>query len=109
MAQRQKKKHRRVPSDAVQGEGSFVLVRTPGFSDLKDLGEIDDLSDTNQAVKAIGPLLASLVIDWDWVDDEDNPLPKPSDQPGVIDDLTFQEQKFLLDALDLGSLADLKN
>jgi hypothetical protein len=110
MAHRKHKKYKRVPSDEVQGEGSFVLLRSPGFSDLQGLGDLSNLGeDEGQAIHAVVPMLARLVADWDWVDDEDNPLPKPSEQPEVIDGLTFQEQKFLVDALDLGGLTDQKN
>jgi len=110
MGKRKHKKYRRVDSSEVQGEGSFVLLKSPGFSDLREIGGLSTLEeDTSATVKAMIPLWASLVIDWDWVDDDDNPLPKPSDQPEVIDSLSFQEQQFLLDALDLDGLSDQKN
>ena len=110
MAKRKHKKYKRVDSSEVQGDGSFVLLKSPGFSDLRELGELSSLGeDQSKAIKAMTPLLSVLVIDWDWVDDDGNPLPKPIDKPEVIESLTFQEQNFLVKSLDLGSLSDLKN
>lgn len=110
MAQRKHKKFKRVDSEEVQGEGSYVVVKSPGFSDMQDLGDMAGVAeDQGAAVRALGPMLARLVIDWNWVDDDGNPLDKPEGELAVIDNLTFQEQLFLVNALDLKGLTDLKN
>jgi len=39
------------------------------------------------------------VLDWDWVDDEGSPLPKPQENPEVFDELTDDELTFLIDEM----------
>jgi hypothetical protein len=110
MAHRKHKKYKRVDSAEVQGEGSFVLLKTPALSDMERLEVFAaDGVDETAAIKFIVPLLSGLVLDWDWVDDDGNPLPKPSEDAGVFDALTFQEQMFLVTALGLQDIANLKN
>ena len=106
MAKRKHKKYKRIDSAEVQGEGSFVVVKSPGFADMKGFDVSGAEDDEKKAVEMLLPLLGALVHDWDWVDDDDNPLPLPEADPDVINRLCFQEQLFLTKALDL---ADLKN
>jgi len=44
-------------------------------------------------------MLADHLLDWNWVDDEDNPLPLPKNDPSVIDELTSAESEFLANLL----------
>ena len=54
-------------------------------------------------------MLKRIVVDWDWVDDEGNPLAKPKDDPDVIDALHIDEQTFIVDNIDFGDVEDPKN
>jgi len=44
-------------------------------------------------------LLKQHVIEWNWVDDEGEPLPQPKDDPEVIYQMTDDETKFLTEIL----------
>ena len=52
-------------------------------------------------------LLGRLVKKWNWVDDDGEPLPEPSEE--VIANLPYAELKFLADALEIEKLTDQKN
>jgi hypothetical protein len=116
MAKRKHKKFRKIDSSEVQGEGSFVVIQSPGFDVLGDLlavANIDanalennDFSGlSSETVDGIFSLLEKVVVEWDWVDDEDNPLPQPKEDPDVIRRETTQaEQSFLVGELDFGGV-----
>jgi len=118
MAKRKHKRFTKVLSDAVQGEGSWVKFRTPVFADFDDFSGMGANPDDAEASKnehankmkfGFG-MLKKLVIDWNWVDDDDKPLPSPKEQPDIIDALPLQELVFLVESLDLkGLTAGKKN
>ena len=54
-------------------------------------------------------VLDDMIVDWDWVDDDDNPLPIPADNPGTIGSLPFQESSWLLKVSGIGEMLDQKN
>jgi hypothetical protein len=110
MAKRRYKKFRRVDSQTVQGKGSYVIMRSPGFEDFFGDIDFDELAGNKyKAAQAIIPMLYKFIDKWDWVDDEGKPLPQPSEDPDIIGKLSFPEQEFLIDALDLGDTTNLKN
>lgn len=43
--------------------------------------------------------LCQYVLDWNWVDDDGNDLPKPLGNPDVFKKLTGQEIKYLAEAV----------
>ena len=104
MPVRKHKVQRKVDSDEVQGEGSFVVLHAATLGEViraqKAEGGAVDSMEFGVA------LLKRLVVDWNWVDDEDKPLPKPKDDPDVIDGLPLQELTFLVGALGLTELAE---
>jgi len=102
MPKRINKSQHKVDSTDVQGEGSFVIIKAPTLEHVKSVqaSGVDEGS-VNFGIE----LLKSLVIDWNWVDDDDNPLPKPTDDANVIDRLPIQELTFLINALDMAGLA----
>lgn len=125
MAERKHKKFRRIDSSEVQGEGSFVKIQSPGFDVLGNLLSVaqiqgvdgTEVTDTaavmaslsSETVDSIFELLEKVVVEWDWVDDNGNPLPQPKDDPEVIRRETSQaEQQFLVANLDFGGV-DPKN
>lgn len=114
-----------VASDEVQGPGSWVKLRKilygrqleaqkmitqlSGGTMPKDLSEMRvtmDFLDRNDAYTR--QLLAECVVAWNWVDDAGAPLPAPAESESVIDQLTDDEIKFLVRALQRPA-ADTKN
>lgn len=120
MAKRKHKKFRRIDSSEVQGDGSYVVLQSPGYDALGDLlafselkagedGKVDVSKISPETIGAILGLLEKVVVGWNWVDDDDNPLPQPKDDPGVIRrETTQEEQNFLVANLDFGGV-DAKN
>ena len=120
MAKRKNKKYRRVDTADVQGEGSFVVIQSPGYDALGDLmafaelkagadEQVDVSKISPETIGAIFGLLEKVVVEWDWVDDDGNPLPQPKDDPDVIKrETTQEEQNFLVEHLDFGGV-DAKN
>lgn len=99
---------RRVPSESVQGEGSFVVFAKMKWGEAKKIRaqakdpEVDE-------TEFMQDCLVKYIKDWDWVDDDGNRLPVPKDDPGVIDELTAQEIKFLSEAFKDPPEEELKN
>lgn len=103
----------RIDSEVVQGEGSWVDIKRPthgerkallirsskyidrvkpdGTFDTSDLSK-NDLLELNEFGTM---LLVEMVVGWDWVDDDGDPLPQVQDKPAVFDLLTDQEMAFL--------------
>jgi hypothetical protein len=48
------------------------------------------------------------VRDWNWVDEDGEPLPNPQEDPNVLDTLTDEEFNFLVGCIK-GSEEELKN
>lgn len=106
----------RVPSDAVQGEDSWVLLRRIAWEKQQDAqrklaqaagGELSQ--DGVQGVRVTTEfldlnadftrdLLRQCVVDWNWVDDDGQPLPAPHD-PAAIGALNVDEVQFIVRAL----------
>jgi hypothetical protein len=106
MAERKNKLQRRIDSSEIQGEGSFVVMRAPTLNDIRD-NVLADLTDKKASIDFSITLLGRLVESWNWVDDEGNALPQPSEE--VIVGLPYNEIKFLMDQLGIEAIADQKN
>lgn len=98
MAHRKNKSVIRVNSEEVQGEGSFVLVKRMTWDDAEILLADGEGKDQREVAKEFLP---RLILDWDWVDDNDQPLPKPREDPEVIKRLLLPELNFLLRAVEV--------
>lgn len=112
MAKRLSRKYKKVQSAEVQGDGSFVIFSSPTFDDIAEFSDLifssagvpapddEEKKSTSmldsEAVKLVVPMLKRFVIGWDWVDDDDQPLVQPKEDPSVIDRLTMEEQTFLV-------------
>ena len=44
-------------------------------------------------------LVSAHVLEWNFVDDEGEPLPQPAEKPEVVDELTEEEATFIVLAL----------
>jgi HEPN domain-containing protein len=84
----------RYPTPEVQGEDSYVKIRAPKVRDIKALRKVLSQS-VEEQLEAQTELIRKHVVEWNWVDDEGNQLPLPSDDLTVLDELTSQEQRLL--------------
>ena len=106
----------RVDSAEVQGEGSFVVVRKLGYAQRQTANRMmaeacggtlpQKIEDADIAITSeflagndafTRELLMANVVAWNWVDDAGQPLPLPSADPAVIEDLTEEEVTFLVE------------
>ena len=106
MPERINKLNKRVDSSEVQGEGSYVLIQAPTLEDVRS-GKIPEIPGKMANLEYTAFLLGRLVKKWNWVDDDGEPLPEPSEE--VIANLPYAELKFLADALEIEKLTDQKN
>jgi len=106
MPERVNKKFRKVDSAEVQGEGSWIIIRKVGFEIVRGQN-VDDLKDADQNIELAYEATKTVLYEWNWVDDEGNPLPQPKDDPEVFDELTVEEQLFILHAAEFDKLGDL--
>jgi len=99
---------RKVDSEEVQGKDSWVILMTPTFGDYKSIetGVPQEEGDSSAMMQFGISLLKTLIVDWNWVDDDDKPLPKPAENPDIVDDLPFQELIFLIQELNLEGVLD---
>ncbi len=106
MPQRKFKALEKFPTEDVQGDGSFVMMARPTYEDLEmAMDGVEEINQSNQM--AIGKkLLMKLVKSWNWVDDDDQPMPDPT--PEIIAGLPMQETLFLVDLVKVDGLVDQK-
>ena len=112
MAKRKHKRYRKLDSADVQGEGSFVKIKNLNIAEIMEHVSPNGASETPDGAEAaaIGlQVLDSMVVDWDWVDDDDEPLPVPVDNPGTVASLPFQESTWLLQETGIDKALDQKN
>ena len=126
----------RVDAEKVMGEESYVKVRRLTYGEMKEitqagqekatevrkrleepdltpelrdayLAEID-ANETRRLMELTVRRYVDHILDWNWVDENDDPLPLPKDDPSVIDKLYNSEITFLSEAL-FGQGQDEKN
>jgi len=103
-----RKSVRKIPSPEIQGEDSWVVVKPMTYGEQKAFrGQMKSLDDEAKELEGCR-LLAEWVTDWNCVDEEDKPLPKPEGNPEIIDTLLSHEVRFLIDTLS-GDKEELKN
>lgn len=84
----------RIPSDAVQGAGTWVDLRPLTWGETKvSVHEAD-----------VEPLIMARVTAWNWADSDGSPLPLPH-TPEVVDALTVDEIRWLALAI-IGNVKD---
>jgi len=104
MPSRKFKRNRRIDSSKVQGEGSYVIIASPTFGELRELSIPVDLEKRSQEEQFdfSKQMLSLSIVEWNWVDDEGNPLALPKDDISTLENMPFQELTFLISCLDLG-------
>jgi hypothetical protein len=88
----------RAETPDVQGEDSYIVVTLPTTKDLKELVSLES-DDNVRAFESGADLIRKHVREWNWVNDDGEPLPLPKENPDVIDDLTAQEFRTVLDVM----------
>lgn len=78
----------------VQGDGSFVILSSVKVGEQRDYFEQKDDEDFDKIEWGV-ELLIKHIVDWNWVDDDGEPLPLPKDDPDVIDELTNAESELI--------------
>lgn len=98
---RKYKRTYRVDSESVQGEGSFVEFKNLTWGEAKEFfgrpsGDLDNI--------------AARIADWNWTDEDGQPLPLPSEKPEIMQELMAWEVSFLVREANRGfSADDVKN
>ena len=63
------------------------------FADV-DMGE--DQSAALDMFARIGEVLSQVILAWDWVNEDGQPLPQPEGRPEVFEELSFEELNWLI-------------
>ena len=87
-----KNKGFRIDCEEVQGEGSYLVLSRPRYEHIKGLrNELE-----GDAFENALNIVSMLFVEWNWVDDFDQPLPTPKDDPDIFSKLPLTEQNFLV-------------
>lgn len=96
-----RKSTRKHDTEEVQGKGSYVVMSPFKVSEIR-AARAARKDPEYDGVEAGIQSLKDHLVDWNWVGDDGNRLPKPSDDPTVVDDLTSEEAEFLANLLVQG-------
>jgi len=89
---------KKYPCDEVQGEGSWVVLSAVKVREIRVLRKLGDDPKFDEFEGGV-ELLTKHIVDWNWQDDNGEPLPKPRETADVIDELTNGETEFLVNLL----------
>jgi hypothetical protein len=94
-----------VPTEHLQGAESWVKVRSITVEDwerrqkiLADGKKAAEANDVEAAMKTeteYRELVARYILDWNWLDDDGQPLPCLAEDISVFNKLTMEEANFL--------------
>jgi hypothetical protein len=104
MPQRKHKAIEKVNCEAIMGEDSWVEIRNPTYEDLELVMDGAGEMDEGKKMEISKMLINRLVLNWNWVDDDGAPMPKPT--PEILSKLPLQETLFLVDAISLDEVTD---
>jgi len=99
----------RVDSGEVQGEDSYVVLRRPSWGAQKLFDQALQEQNVVEMTEKIERLLCECIKEWNWVDDDGNPLPTPHEDPSVLDRLVDTEITFLIQTLQRSARKKRKN
>lgn len=112
MAHRIHRLYKTIDTEEVQGEGSFVKIKNMTIAEILDFADVNKTGGnlSEDEAKNMGMLILNrMIVDWNWVDDDDNPLPIPAKKPGTLESLPFQEATYLITKTGIKDLLDTKN
>lgn len=104
---------RRIATPELQGDDSYVVVSTITLGDAREWQKASKRKDFDVIQFASG-IIAERIVDWNWVDDEGNPLPLPRKlehdaRLALIASLTDDELTLLMDAVQGPTKTEAKN
>lgn len=110
---------KKVETVELQGEGSYVIVSAVKTKEIKKTRklsqesakaqkDVDKRRKSGEDVNDVEPfdgfeagldMIQRHLVEWNWVDDGDVPLPQPKTNPEVVDELSTDEVTFLANLL----------
>lgn len=99
---------RRLETPEVQGGDSYVVVSMVTYGDSVERDAAVKAGTLN-ADEYFRERLAKYVLDWNWVDNDGEPLPKPRNNPDVFKLLAEEEMDLLANAIRGRTEAERKN
>lgn len=91
---------KRVTTEKVQGEGSYIDLRPIKWGTAKRFDKLQGENGNQQKrTEETDKLVIESILGWNWKDDDGNPLPLPKDDESVIDDLTIDEMVLIMNAI----------
>ena len=97
----------RFPSDEIQGKGSWALVARLTVAEMRAIRKARAAEDADLFELGV-EVLKTHIKEWNWVDDDGEPMPQPKDNHDIIDSLSDSESTFLTECIQ-GSESDAKN
>lgn len=96
---------RHVDSTDIQGEGTWVEFKRMTYGESKRFAALQGVNGMvlEEQFSLIDSILQSHIAGWNWTDEHGKPLPCPSDDAAVIDNLTNEEMTWLTEQLVGGS------
>jgi hypothetical protein len=104
----QRQSVRRLTTAETQGDDSYVVVSGMTYGESLERDKLIKAGKLD-ADEFLRQSLARHVLDWNWVGDDGQPLPKPKDNPGVFKALTDGELDVLTSAIVSRPEAERKN
>jgi hypothetical protein len=100
----------KIPSPALQGDDSWVVMKNITVDEFRkhqalvlEAGKTPANTPEGNAIeKKTHESLMDKVLDWNWVDNDGAPLPKPHNNVAVVEKLTIDEINFLTGLIMLG-------
>lgn len=91
---------KKYPTPELQGEGSWVVFRYLKVSDIQKIKEEAKAEGEDYNYFDGGlQMLEKRLVRWNWVGDEGEPLPQPTEDPSIIGELNELEIEGLTDIL----------
>lgn len=97
----------KINSEQVQGDASWVEIDSLTVKEVKEMRKLASQDDYDNFDAGI-TIIKNHVLNWNWVDYDNTPLPTPQDSPDIVDSLTVDEVNFLASAL-MGETDEAKN
>lgn len=99
---------KRIDSSSIQGEGSYIEMRGIPYSLLREAGKRMELAPKdakgnarmtfNDQDEHLQQVIRSAVVKWNWSDQDDKPIPVPTDPAFDMGLLTVEEIQFIYQA-----------
>lgn len=104
-----RKSTRRISTDEVMGDGSYVIAKSIPYSVVRKALQMDDggMSKLEQS-DYVSQIIIDALVKWDWVDYDDKPLDVPTTIEELVETINTSELKFLISEL-IGSESKAKN